>query len=333
MTTKVDALPLVSDADRARINAAPRSPDAHRALMDSLPAMSLLEAGGAANGPVLPAQFRVAAWNLERGLFPEKSADLLRAHDVQVVLLSEMDSGMARTGQRNTAAAMAGALGMEYLYGVEFYEMDLGGPTERPFCKDDFNAAGWHGNAILSSAPIDRALLIRLDEKGHWFCTGEDGAADPEQPRVGGRMAIAAVIRAEAGPICFVSTHLESNADAAHRHAEFEKLLDAVDGFAPGLPVLIGGDLNTGNHMSPDFDWQSETLVALAEARGFDWGLTPPGPTTRPSLITPHPTRKMTLDWFCARDLSGPRGTLVPALDPEGTALSDHELILCEVTT
>ena len=128
----------------------------------------------------------------------------------------------------------------------------LGGPTERHFCKDDVNALGWHGNAVLSKVPFDKVTLIRLDDHGHWFSS--ESGADPEQPRLGGRMAIAAVLPTDAGEICVVSTHLESNAGAAHRHAQFEILLDAGGAFAPGMPVLIGGDLNTGNHIPPHFD-------------------------------------------------------------------------------
>lgn len=46
-------------------------------------------------------------------------------------------------------------------------------------CEDDSNAWGWHGNAILSSVLFERLRLIRLDEVGHWFVTGD---GDPNQP-------------------------------------------------------------------------------------------------------------------------------------------------------
>ncbi|MCV3273837.1 endonuclease/exonuclease/phosphatase family protein [Roseobacter sinensis] len=329
MTQLFDRLPDVTDSQRAAIFASDRTPEAHAALMRQIPAMTGLEVGGSGPDAPLSGDVTIAAWNLERCLYPEKSAALLQALGAQVALVSEADSGMARTGQRNTVAAMAEALGMHYTYGVEFYEMGLGGPTERNFCKDDFNAQGWHGNGILSAAPFEKLALIRLDRDGHWF-TGAAGQTD--QPRVGGRMAVAAVLPTEAGPICVVSTHLESNAQAAHRHAEFSRLLADIDTFAPGIPVLIGGDLNTGNHMPPDFDWRRETLFALAEEQGYDWSLTPEGTTTRPSHITPHPTRKMKLDWFCHRGLDGSDGQIVPALAPDDTPLSDHECILGRIT-
>ena len=331
MTNLVSALPSVTDAERERILSVERSAKEHRALLSSIPAMSALETGGSGHMDRLPANFTVAAWNMERCLFPERSAAHLAAHKPAIILLSEMDNGMARTAQRNTTADMARAMDMHYAYGVEFFEMDLGGETERQFCKDDFNKHGWHGNGILSAVPFEKLALMRLDDEGRWFIIGPDRIADPGQPRMGGRMAVAAIVPGENGPICVVSTHLESNSGAEHRHQQFVKLLDMVEEFAPGLPVLIGGDLNTGNHIPPDYDWRVETLFDMARERGYRWDLTADGITTRHSLITPHDKRRMKLDWFCARGLDGKALPLLASLDTDGTPLSDHECILCDI--
>ncbi|MEO9896437.1 MAG: endonuclease/exonuclease/phosphatase family protein [Paracoccaceae bacterium] len=331
MTGQVARLPEVSRADQAAMLSAPRTREALADLLPRLAARDVLEVGGAGTQTELSGKLRVAAWNVERCMFPEKSADLLAKHGVDIVLLSEVDNGMARTKQRNTTADMANALNMQYAYGLEFYEMGLGGPTELAFCSDDTNLLGWHGNAIMSSVPFDAVKLIHLDDGGFWFLTEPGMSGNSDQPRLGGRMAIAALIPTHSGQICFVSTHLESNAQGPYRLAQYRALLDAIDEFAPGCPVLIGGDLNTGNHMPPDYDWQSEDLFEMARQSGYDWDMTPPGVTTRPSLITPHPTRQMKLDWFCSRDLNGSALPLVPALDLDGSPLSDHECILCDI--
>lgn len=298
--------------------------------MAAIPAMTELEVGGTAQSAIQPT-VTIAAWNVERCLFPQKSANLLARYAPQVVLLSEMDSGMARTAQANTSAEMAKGLGMAYAYGVEFHEMDLGGATERHFCKDTFNAAGWHGNAILSAIPFQRLRLIRLDDHGHWFVPGTNDQ-DPGQPRIGGRMAVAAVIGQGAAALCVVSTHLESNGDVAYRGAQFDLLMDAIDDFAPGLPVVIGGDLNTGNRLPPDFDWRRETLFEAARLRGYHWDATAPGTTTRASFMTPHPTRQSKLDWLCTRGMTATQAQIVPALDPTGQPLSDHDPVLAQFT-
>ena len=324
-------LPEITAEQRDAILSAPRTAEVHRAFMADLPAMNGLELGGTAQREKLPARIGVAAWNVERCLFPEASAAHLASRGLDVILLSEMDSGMSRTGQCNTTAEMAKAMGCTYAFGVEFFEMGLGGTTERQFCQDDFNRLGWHGNSILSTAPFQKTLLIRLDDAGHWFVPSDDYTPDPDQPRIGGRMAVAAVIDSEAGPICFVSTHLESNSGAEFRHAQTEVLLDAIDAFAPGMPVLIGGDLNTGNRIPPNYDWWDETLFDLAEARGYSKDLTSDGMTTRPSLITPHPSRQMKLDWFLSRDLEGQARGVLPSVEASGRPLSDHDCVLCEV--
>ena len=323
MISVVDTLPPVTEDERARLLAAPRTAEAHRALMAEVPAMRMVQTGGQASVDRLPGRLSLVAWNLERCLFPEASAAHLTRLRPGIVLLSEMDHGMARTAQRHTTEAMAAALGMAYAYGVEFHELDLGGPTERGFCTDDFNALGWHGNAILSAAPFRAVTLIRLDDHGHWF------DADPDQPRLGGRMALAAIVETEAGPLCVVSTHLESNAGAAHRMAQMQVLLDGVDAFAPGIPTLIGGDLNTGNHIPPDYDWRAETLFDLARQRGYCWDFTADGTTTRPSLITRHPDRVMKLDWFAGRGLIPLDTAILPSLSADGQPLSDHDAVWC----
>lgn len=325
ITEIVTELPLVPAEMREKILSAPRTSEAHRALFDQTEAMHRVQTGGAARAEVLATPLTIAAWNVERCLFPQETADKLRTEGASIVLLSEVDHGMARTGQRHTTREVAERLGMVYVFGVEFFELGLGSPTERAFCTETENARGWHGNAILSAVPFNRVALVRLDCHGHWFST--EFGADPGQPRIGGRMALLAEVATDHGPLCVVSTHLESNANAAHRAAQAGRLMDAIDVFAPGLPVVIGGDLNTGNHMPPDFDWRSETLFQTARERGYHWDGTADGMTTRPSLITRHPDRTMKLDWFACRGLAAVSPRIVSSMAGE-VPLSDHDMIV-----
>jgi endonuclease/exonuclease/phosphatase family metal-dependent hydrolase len=327
VTQSVPELTPVTEVQKAAILKAPRTSAAHQDQLAALPCMHQIQMGGA-GADALPAAPRILAWNLERCLFPQASADLAQAHGADVLLLSEMDLGMARTGQRNTTADMAQALGMNYAYGVEFFEMGLGSPTELEFCTDKTNSYGWHGNAILSKSPLTRVAMLRLDDHGHWFAS--EFGADPMQPRIGGRMALLAEVPTEAGPICVISTHLESNSGPAHRAAQMARLCAAIEDFAPNMPVVIGGDLNTGNHCPPDFDWRQESLFHETEKLGYSWQATPAGMTTRPSLITRFPDRTMKLDWFAHRGLSHANSALIPALDPKGQPLSDHDVIVAQ---
>ncbi|MEO1104869.1 MAG: endonuclease/exonuclease/phosphatase family protein [Pseudomonadota bacterium] len=321
VTATTARLPNVPPALRARIEAALRTSEAHRALFRDMRAMHLLEHGGSAPAQRLPARFTAVAWNAERCVFQAESEALLAAQGADIILLSEVDCGMARTGQRHTSRLIAEALEMAYAFGVEFHELGLGEGPELAFCKDDHNVSGWHGNALLSRVPPTRTALIRLDDHGHWFTMQGSG-----EPRLGGRMAVAAMLPWECGEICAVSVHLESHADPRHRSIQMERLLAAIDGFAGDAPVIIGGDLNTGVRVE-GADWRKEGLFGTAETAGYSWHANADGTTTRPSRLTLNPTSRFKLDWFALRGLLGEAPAIVPALDPAGQPLSDHELV------
>lgn len=295
----------------------PRTVAAHDAHAATIPALNLIECGGQARETPLAFPIRVAAWNLERCLFPEASAQAMAGADI--VLLSEMDDGMARTAQRHGTAEIATALGMGYAYAVEFLELGLGSPIERDFCHDTHNDRGFHGNAVLARSSLTQPFAIRLHGHRQWF-------SDPEQPRLGERVAVGAVVATNAGPLLTISTHLESACAAPHREAQVAGLINLIDTAFPDLPVLIGGDLNTGNHA--EGDWRAEGLFKVARAAGFTiHGGPEDRPTTRPSLLTRFPERAMKLDWFLARGLELGETAICPALAPDGTPLSDHERI------
>ncbi|MGF6155045.1 endonuclease/exonuclease/phosphatase family metal-dependent hydrolase [Ensifer sp. KUDG1] len=320
----VEQLAVPSLETRASFAEIVRTIAAHDAAMAARPEMNSVEVGGTPSSAApLAFPFTVAAWNLERCLFAPESAAHLAETGAPVVLLSEMDNGMARTGQLHPTAEVADTLGMQYAYGIEFIELGLGSDTEREFCEDDFNAKGFHGNALMASVPLGRPFMLRLWGERLWFTDGE-------QPRLGERMAIGAVIETEAGPFVAVSTHLESATTAVYRERQVKELIDALDDAFPGLPLLIGGDLNTGNHAGGDFE--AEGLFAVSASRGFTrHGGSLDIMTTRPSLITRWPERAMKLDWFLSRGLKIGETRIIPSLDETGRPLSDHDLITCVV--
>ena len=70
-----------------------------------------------------------------------------------------MDDGHGPHGSEGPdALIVAGELGLAYAYGVEFLELSLGSEIERSYCSDDFNAKGFHGNAILASTALKQRL-------------------------------------------------------------------------------------------------------------------------------------------------------------------------------
>src|SRR5262249_15050472 len=148
---------------------------------------------------------RLAAWNAERLKYGEASAALLRGLDCDVILLSESDIGMARSGNRHTTAALAGALRLGYRYGVELVPLGLGDAREQSWHKGQRNHAGLHGNAILTRFPLYDLALIRLDAGGRWFKDQVNGSRTGAQRRLGGRIALAGRIATDAGDCVVVS--------------------------------------------------------------------------------------------------------------------------------
>lgn len=331
-TTTVDTLANVSLETRDEMLHAEKTTAVHRHYMQ-LPCMNTIELGGHGTANHLADTFRVIAWNIERGMDIDGSAILLKPFDADIILLSEVDNGMARTQQKNVAAELAVQLGMYYCYGIEFLELGLGSDNEIAVASDDFNQKGFHGNAILSKMPIASAAMLRLNDHGYWF-TGEDIENNAGEPRIGGRMALFASFDVENGQqVTAISTHFEShiNGEVSYRDQQIRQIISAAEAFTGNQqPIIIGGDLNTGNRLGEGLNHTNETLFATAEQQGFHWGANISGVTTRPSVNSPHHTRREKLDWFCAKHINSHHAEIIPALDEEGMPMSDHDPILSD---
>ncbi|WP_051248645.1 endonuclease/exonuclease/phosphatase family protein [Inquilinus limosus] len=302
--------------------------DAHDRFAAQVPALTAVEHRPAPVELPVPPRLRLAAWNAERLKYHAPSAALLRGTDV--VLLTEADIGMARSGNRHTVRDLAEALGMGWAYGVEFVELGLGDARECEWHADEDNRVGLHGNAILSRHPLLDPVIIPLDAGGTWFA-GRSG----NQRRLGGRMAVAARLDAPR-PLWLVAAHLESHSDAADRARQGERLVAALDRLVPaGAGVVLGGDFNTkeasGSLEAPEAE---EPLFAVLRDAGFDWRrCNAPGITqrTRPDG-TPEPPFAR-LDWLFTRHVEAEAPETIPAVDAAGAAISDHDAVAATVVT
>jgi endonuclease/exonuclease/phosphatase family metal-dependent hydrolase len=311
-------------AERDRLDGLERTEANHAEALAGLACLQRVEAPVTERGEILSFPLTVAAWNLERCYNVEKSAVLLQREGAELALLSEVDNGMARTAQRHTSGDIATELGMNYAFGVEFLELELGAEVELAFCEDDFNRHGFHGNALLSKAALQATVMIRLEPHGHWFT--------PESParRVGTRCAIAAGVMTTEGPLYAVSVHLENRGDAAYREAQVRRLIDAIDELAGDTPVIIGGDLNTG--LADGGDFEKETLFTHAYGRGFERHGGPlDQTTTRPSRVSRSPRGTWKLDWFLTRGLLVEDSRIVPSVADDGEVLSDHDMVVARL--
>jgi endonuclease/exonuclease/phosphatase family metal-dependent hydrolase len=185
-----------------------------------------------------------AAWNIERGIRLEgiirafqRNADLRRS---DVFLLTELDYGMARTGNRFIAREMAESLAMNYAFAPSYINLAKGSGLEARAAGDNDHAL--HGNAILARYPLLRAHSIRLPN-------GKDKMRGKEK-RLGSQRAVVADLDHPGGMLRVVSVHLDAHSTQLHRARQMRIILDHLDRLSPALPVLIGGDWNTTTYNS-----------------------------------------------------------------------------------
>ncbi len=351
---KAAPLAAVPQTQRDAICAGARDAATHARLLATLPFASALDVAPAPSATAERDPAIVVAWNAERCKFLDESAAFLAAQDADVLLLSELDWGMARSGQRHTARELASRLGCAYAFGVEFLELDeperseggerARGERERHELRGQANTVGYHGNAILARGTLLRPQLVRLETRGDWF----DGARG--EARVGGRCAVLAQCRAGGRATTFAAVHLDSHGSPGNRADEMRELLDAIDAYDRDAPVVIGGDLNAFSLGLADLGdpervaaalrgdplrWSNpvphEPLFALAAERGYAWSrCNAPGESTLRHASAAGSSRgKLKLDWFLARGVEASAPRVVAAVGPAtGRMLSDHEAIV-----
>ena len=187
-------------------------------------------------------ELTVLAYNILRGFEVDAQLEMITSGVdfpvPDVLLLSEVDRGCRRTDFRNIAREYAERLGYYYVYATEFVELpgDRGptGPYDPPLCE--------HGNAIVSRYPLGNVRQIRHAENRSWYTP--PGTPDPDEPRLGGRIAIAADAKIGSRLVRLYGLHLESTLSALDvRDAQAEEI--ALDGEALTQPAIAGGDLNT----------------------------------------------------------------------------------------
>lgn len=346
-TTTQDLLPP-SPEDREELLALPPTIGAHHAAMARLDVLRRVETGGKSATPAMPGNTaKISFWNAERLKYVSESTALQKKIDADIILLAEVDIGMARSSQRHTARDLAHETGMSFVYATEFVELGLGDARERAWHAGAVNSGGLHGGAILSRLPLTDPAVIRFPEAGDWF----DGSRG--ERRIGGRIALVAKAMLGQQSVAFAAIHLESHGNPASRAVEIEAFIPTMVSYAGSDPILLGGDFNTNttDRDVPDWDTvrhrlESETpgrlthpepyepMFEVLRDKGFDWrSCNSPGATqrTRPDG-TPKPPFSR-LDWLFCRDLVASHPASHRAVAPDGkTAISDHDALSVQIT-
>ncbi len=345
-STQVAELTPVPRALRQELRQGPFDKVGHDRWFDALPCLRQIETGGvAARRLAIDHEARVLFWNVERLRYLGPITRTLRNHAPDVMLLCEIDRGMARSGNSDRVVDLATDLDTGYVYAVEFVELDLGDVHEQATHAGEVNLAGLHGAAILTDVAVVQSFLIRIDRRGDWFGLGR------HEPRIGGTIAIGAVVTVAGVPVTMVNVHLESHDDPIARAGDMRRLLAQVETVAKGGPVIMGGDFNTstGSHAeragAPEA-WRAkiaadpmrllqpcrfEPLFQLAEAQGYDWRMCNvlDHQTTRyPAGSTRLPAK---IDWFFTRGLIASHAAVIPAVQADGSPSSDHEALIVTI--
>jgi endonuclease/exonuclease/phosphatase family metal-dependent hydrolase len=185
---------------------------------------------------------RAVAWNIERGIHLEGIIQSLRGHpsleQADVLFLSELDWGMARTENRFVAQEIASALRMNYAFAPCYVALTKGAGVEKRASGE--NQESLHGNALLSRFPMRRVHSLALPN-------GKDKMQGAEK-RIGSQRVVIADIEHPSGTFRAVSLHLDAHSSQRHRYMQMCRVLDHLESLDLRLPVLIGGDWNTTTH-------------------------------------------------------------------------------------
>ena len=209
-------------------------------VMARIPQFARAEAHNPVPAPAgVPEALGVLVFNMERGVCLEELGDFLEScpavRPFDVILANELDDGCVRSGGRDTTLELAERLGMNAAFGLEFIELVNG---EDP--------KGFHGNAIFSRWPIRQTRVVRLPEQYNWYFD--------RQRRIGGRLAVLAELDVAGTPVGVGTIHLENRTHGPGRRAQLDAVLAEAERMFPGMPVILGGDLNTNTFDGRDKD-------------------------------------------------------------------------------
>lgn len=196
-------------------------------------------------------RIKALAWNIERGNVFEGIVEAIKNHEglrnKDVLLLTELDYGMARSKNRFVAQEIAKELGLNYAFAPVYVALQKGSGVESEM--EGENTKSIHGLAMFSKWPMRNAHAIPLPN-------GKDKMWGKEK-RLGRLRALFADIEHPLGIFRAVTVHLDAHCSRAHRQMQMRLILDHLETLEP-LPTLIGGDWNTTT-----FNSQNSTRAIL----------------------------------------------------------------------
>jgi endonuclease/exonuclease/phosphatase family metal-dependent hydrolase len=276
-------------------------------------------AGDSAAATTFAGRLRIATYNIAhgRGTAPSnwqrgemdalrtrlaRIADHLRAEDLDIVVLNEVDFDSAWTGHMDQARYIAERAGFVYLAEQRNYDMAFPLVSLR-----------W-GNAVLSRHPISDARRIRLP-----------GFSAFETALAGCKNGMLCTITLGQGRrIVLLGVHLEHRAEATRLQAaeRMEEVRRACTD-----PVIVAGDLNSTRVGFPRATYAGDRQTALSYLLDSGAYRTLPTDDPRPEELTFSVTQPSSvIDWILV-----PADWTIVSKSVEDWALSDHRPVVMEV--
>lgn len=272
----------------------------------------------------------IVNFNAERGRYWVEFADLLLSRGIlpDIIILNEMDIGMARSSNIHTTRKLAFRLKMNYAWGLEFVELTRGNHEEQNRTAGSENALGLHGNAILSRCKLFDAAVFRDPLADSYFSNQPNKKnAMGSEKRLGGRMSL--FVRsgfdtdAKSDHIVVGSVHKAhpfNNREKIWEYLGFGQAPSDHKNVTPGVPpvqqkgIIVGGDL------------ESRSFCTLSGFKNLD---RPMKPTTFPADCTRNHTGNFRGDYICGNvEIDKPDTVILPCSGADGMLqLSDHSII------
>jgi len=179
---------------------------------------------------------KAISWNIERGKNLDGLLRVFRSHpefkQADLFLLTEVDWGMARSGNRNVAAELGEALGFYSYFAPSYYNFTNGHGFERN--SEGENSLGLHGKAILSRFPLQDIQVIPMPNA--------TDKLKSKEARLGEKRALLGSIALGEKKLNLACTHLDAFSSPKMRARQLGEALRGCQGEGP---LLIAGDWNT----------------------------------------------------------------------------------------
>lgn len=210
---------------------------------------------------------RAVTWNVERGrrlpALLEVLRDEPRLRTADVLILNEVDVGMARSGNVDVPGVIARELGFDYVFGNCYLCLAPGNQRDGPVNGD--NRLGLHGNAILSRFPIERAESFSVPLTHDLF--------ESREKRLGHRKALWARVRTPRGGLTVLCVHLDTEGSPGLRGRQMRRALAKLEERGVADRVLVGGDFNTTTYDTASMARLLANLAAKVARGGFPHAL------------------------------------------------------------